>query len=233
MTRLLAWFPSAAWCLTAAAQQPAATKRRLRAVLHDPISPFAELYVRDTAGTPTRLNLAMEGLTDAQTVSVQNGTLQLFSSATIDPAKPLAHLAATVAVPADVSQAIVFIFPAGADAKPPYRMMVLNDAAAAFPKGETRVLNMTKLQLAMKAGEHSVKLPPAAVSAVPKVTKLNDLNQAQTEFYRKGEGENEWLLLAERPMQFTDGVRNIILMYQMPNVEEPQLRTIIDTASTP
>jgi hypothetical protein len=64
---------------------------------------------------------------------------------------------------------------------------------------------------------------------VPKVAKLNSLNQAQTEFYRKGKGENEWLLLAERPMQFTDGLRNIILIYQMPNVEAPQLRTLVDT----
>ena len=130
---------------------------------------------------------------------------------------------------ADVKRAIVFIFPDAAGAKPPYRMMVINDGAAAFPKAETRVLNLTNLELAMKAGEHSVKLPASKVSTVPKVTRRNDLNQAQTEFYRKGKGANEWQLLAERPMQFTDGIRNIILVYQMPKVEEPQLRTLVDT----
>jgi hypothetical protein len=231
MPRLLACIVTAALSLTAAAQQPAATKLRLRAVLHDPVNPYAELYLRDAAGGMVRLNLAMEGLTDPQTVALDGGNLRVFSSATIDPAKPLANLAATVAVAADVKQAIVFLFPAGADAKPPYKMMVLNDAPAAFPKGETRVLNMTRLQLAMKAGEHAAKLPPAAVTAVPKVTKLNDLNQAQTEFYRQGEAATDWILLAERPMQFTNGVRNIILIYQMPNVEEPQLRTLIDTGT--
>jgi hypothetical protein len=230
MTRLFACLLSLALCLTAAAQQPPAdSKLRLRAVLHDPLNPHAELYVRDATGALVRLYLALEGLTEAQNVSLPDGSLQLFSSATIDPAKPLEHLAATVAVPADVKRAIVLVFPAGGDAKPPYRMMVISDGAAAFPKAESRVVNLTRLQMAMKAGEHSVKLPASSVSKVPKVAKLNSLNQAQTEFYRKGKGENEWLLLAERPMQFTDGLRNIILIYQMPNVEAPQLRTLVDT----
>lgn len=230
MIRLLACLVSATLCLTAAAQQPpAASKLRLRAVLHDPLKPHAELYVRDTAGGLVRLYLALEGLTEAQNVSLPGGSLQLFSSATIDPAKPLEHLAATVTVPAEVKRAIVFIFPAAGDAKPPYRLMVLDDGPAAFPKAETRVLNLTKLPLAMKAGEHSIKLPASAVTAVPKVTKRNDLNQAQTEFYRQGKQANEWLLLAERPMQFADGARNIIILYQMPKVESPQLRTLVDT----
>ena len=151
---------------------------------HDPLRPHAELYVRDTTGTLVRLNLALEGLTEAQEVSLPGGTLQLFRSATVDPAKPLAQLAASVAVPAGIKRAIAFIFPAGGEAVPPYRMMVIDDGLAAFPKAETRVLNLTKLELAMKAGEHSVKLPPSALTAVPKVTKLNDLNQAQTEFYK-------------------------------------------------
>jgi hypothetical protein len=230
MTRLFAFLASIACCLSAAAQEaPAASKLRLRAVLHDPLRPHAELYVRDQTGTLVRLYLALEGLTEAQNVSLTGGALQLYTSNTINPAKPLENLAATVAVPADVKRAIVFIFPAAAGAKPPYRMMVINDGAAAFPKAETRVLNLTNLELAMKAGEHSVKLPASKVSTVPKVTRRNDLNQAQTEFYRKGKAANEWLLLAERPMQFTDGIRNLILVYQMPNVEEPQLRTLVDT----
>lgn len=230
MTRLLACLLSLVLGLTAAAQEsPAAGKLRLRAVLHDPLNPHAELYVRDAGGALVRLYLALEGLTEAQNVSLKDGNLQLFSSASVDPDKPLENLAATVAVPAEVKRAIVLIFPGGTGAKPPFRMVVIDDGATAFPKAETRVLNLTKLPLAMKAGEHSVQLPPSALTAVPKVTKRNDLNQAQTEFYRKGEGKNEWQLLAERPMQFTDSIRNLILVYQMPKVEEPQLRTLVDT----
>jgi hypothetical protein len=230
MTRLLAILATLALGVSAAAQDaPAASKLRLRAVLHDPLNPHAELYVRDATGALVRLYLALEGLTEAQNVSLSGGALQLFTSNTIDPAKPLEHLAATATVPANVKRAIAFIFPAAAGAKPPFRMMVIDDGAAAFPKAESRVLNLTPLELAMKAGEHSVKLPASKVSAVPRVAKRNALNQAQTEFYRKGKGANEWLLLAERPMQFTDEIRNIILVFQMPNVEQPQLRTLVDT----
>jgi hypothetical protein len=227
--RLLALFASAALCLTAAAQEPVTTKLHLRAVLHDPLRSQLDLYVHDASKGIVPLNLSLEGLTEPQTVSVIDGTLQLFDSETIDPEKPLVHLAAKVAIPPKLSRAIVLIIPSGRETGPAYRMMVLNDDPKVFRKAETRVLNLTKLSLAMKAGEHSLKLSPAKVTAVPRVTKLNDLNQAQTSFYQKGEGENEWVLIAERPMQFADGARNIILIYQMPKAKAPQLRTLIDT----
>jgi hypothetical protein len=227
--RLLAIFASAALCLTAVAREPVTTKLRLRAVLHDPLRSQVDLYVRDAGRGIVPLYLSLEGLTEPQTVSVIDGTLQLFDSETIDPENPLAHLAAKVAIPRIVSRAIVFIFPSGRETGPAYRMLVLNDDPKIFRKAETRVLNLTKLPLAMKAGEHSLKLSPAKVTAVPRVTKLNDLNQAHTSFYQKGEGNNEWALIAERPMQFTDGARNIILIYQMPKAKAPRLRTLIDT----
>lgn len=229
LATLLALSPAAV--PTAAAQQdPTAGGRiSLRAVLHNPVDPYAEMFVQDATGSLVRLNLALEGLTQAQTVSLSDGRLQLFSSDNVDAAKPLEHLAAFATVPSGTKRAIAFIFPSTADAKVPYRLMVINDGPAAFPKAESRVVNLTSLSLAMKAGEHSVKLPPAAVSRVPKVARRNDLNQAQTEFYRQGAGENDWVLLAERPMQFTDHIRNIILVFQMPNVPEPQLRTLVDT----
>lgn len=231
MHRLLSGLLAALLPLTASAQQPETTKIRLRAVLHDPLKPYAEMYFQGVAGGLERLNLAVEGLTDAQTVAVQKGTLRLFSSAKVDPAKPLANLAATVTVPAEVKRAIVFILPAAADAKPPYQLMVLNDSFTAFAKGESRVINMTRLPLAVKAGEHAVEVPAGKITKIPPVTKVNDLNQAQTTFYRKL--ETEWSLLSERPTQYTPEVRNIFLMFVMPNVEEPQIRTIIDTTTTP
>lgn len=231
MHRLLSGLLAALLPLVASAQQPEATKIRLRAVLHDPLKPYAEMYFQGVAGGMERLNLAVEGLTEAQTVAVQKGTLRLFSSAKVDPAKPLANLAATVTVPAEIKRAIVFILPAAADAKPPYQLMVLNDSFAAFAKGESRVINMTRLPLAVKAGEHAVEVPAGKITKIPPVTKVNDLNQAQTTFYRKL--ETEWSLLSERPTQYTPEVRNIFLMFVMPNVEEPQIRTIIDTTTTP
>lgn len=230
MNRLLTGLLAAILPLAASAQQPEATKIRLRAVLHDPLKPFAELYIQGAAGME-RLNLAMEGLTEAQTVMLQKGTLRLFSSATIDPAKPLANLAASAPVAGDIKRAIVLILPAAANAKPPYQLAVLNDSFAAFAKGESRVINMTPLPLAVKAGEHSLEVPAGKIVKIPPVTKLNDLNQAQTAFYRKADAT--WALLSERPTQFTPDIRNIFLMYLMPNVEEPQIRTLIDTATSP
>jgi hypothetical protein len=231
MNRLLPGLLAVLLPLAAAAQTPEATKIRLRAVLHDPMKPFAELYFQGVAGGMERLNLAMEGLTEAQNASVQKGTLRLFTSATIDPEKPLANLAASVTIPADVKRAIIFLLPAGEKAKTPYQLLVLNDSFAAFPKGEARVINMTSLPLAVQAGEHKKEVPAGKIVQLPAVTKVNDQNQAQTLFYRKA--ETGWALLSERPMQYTPEIRNIFLMYLMPNVAEPQIRTLVDTATAP
>ena len=221
---------AAALTLAACAQPEASVKVRIRAVLHDPLKPFAAMYVPGPASALVRLNLALEGLTESQGVTLPKGVLQLYASPTIDPARPAANLLASVQVPAGVTQAIIFILPAGDKAPLPYKLMVLNDSLAAFGMGESRVINLTTLPLAIKAGEHSKDVPPASVAAVPPVTKVNNLNQAQTQFYRKA--EKEWVLLAERPMQYTAALRNIFLMYLMPNVAEPQIRTLVDT-STP
>jgi len=216
--------------LTASAAPPEAdVKVRIRAVLHDPMKPFAEMYVRSATGNLIRLNLAMEGLTKPQIVTCPKGSLQLYSSATFDPAKPLANLLASVGVPEGVRQAIIFIVPAGEKEQPPYKLMVLNDAFDAFGKGESRVVNMTNLPLAIKAGEHSREIPPARTVTVPRVTKVNDMNQAQTDFYRKV--DKDWVVFSERPMQYTNTLRNIFLIYLMPNVADLQIRTLIDTTS--
>lgn len=220
---------AAGLCLAACAQPEATTKVRIRAVLHDPMKPFAEMYVAGASGALERLNLAMEGLGEPQTITLPKGVLLLYSSSTIDSTKPLANLLASAAVPEGLKQAIVFILPAAEEGKPPYKLMVLNDSAAAFPRGESRVVNLTRLPLALRAGEHSLEIAPAKIVAVPRVTKLNAMNQAQTSFYRKA--DKEWVLLSERPMQFTATLRNIFLIYLMPNVEEPQIRTLIDTSA--
>jgi hypothetical protein len=209
--------------------EAATRKLSIRAVLHDPLKPQAELYVPLKEGALERLNLALEGLTEPQEVALTDGTLQLFSSLTIDPQKPLENLAATVKVADSLTRAIVIIIPSDKESPTPYRMVVLNDDPSAFPKGETRVLNMAALPLAMKAGEHAVKLPTAKISTLPVVKKLDDMNRAPTEFYRPGDAANEWVLFAERPMQFSLNARNLIVIYQMAGLKEPRMRTLVDT----
>lgn len=227
--KILAQLLLSASFIVLATAQDATSKLKIRAVLHNPLNPYVELYVPGAAGVMERLNLAMEGLTTPQVAATPNGVLSFYSSATVDPAKPTANLAATVTVPQGVKQGIVLVLPAATGAKLPYQLMILNDSFAAFPAGGSRVINLTRLPLAIRAGEHALEVQPAKITAVPPVTKVNDLNQAQTSFYHK-DGE-QWVLISERPMQYTKDLRNIFLMFLMPNVEEPQIRTLIDTTT--
>lgn len=207
----------------------ATRKLRLRSVLHDPLNSHAELYVPVEDGGLDDLYLALNGLSESQEVVVNDGKLQLYSSKSIDPEKPLENLVASAPVPDGIERAVALIFPADGKSKLSYRMIVLDDSAKAFPKGATRVLNMTSLSLAMKAGEHSVKLPSGKLSAVPPVKKVDHMNRAPTAFYREGDDEIPWVLFAERPMPFSLNARNLIIVYGMPNLKAPRLRTIVDT----
>jgi hypothetical protein len=202
---------------------------KLRAVLHDPANPAAEFHVQGAAGSVQRLNLSLEGIGEAQEVTVVDGTLRLYSTAQVDPAKPLENLAASVKVPPNVKKAIAFIVPSGGQPGQPYRMLLFDDSPTAFPMGESRVINLSQQELAVRAGEHRKVVKPASIETLPRVTKLNDMNQAPTQFYQKSGAE--WTLLSERPTQFTDSLRNIFLLYTMPNVPEAQVRTLIDTQS--
>jgi hypothetical protein len=219
-----------AMTVAALAQPEASVKIRIRAVLHDPMKPFVAMYVLGAGGALERLNLALEGLTETQTVTLSKGMLHLYALPTVYaavPAAPAAKRLASVAVPDEVKHAILILLPAAAQAPLPYQLLVINDAATAFAMGESRVLNLTKMPLAIQAGEHKLEVAPAKITAVPPVTQVNHMNQAQTLFYQKV--DKDWLLLSERPMQYTHALRNIFLIYLMPNVDEPQIRTLIDT----
>lgn len=181
-------------------------------------------------GAIDKLDLATEGFGEPQAASVIDGSLSFFTSQTVDPKNPAATLAATVKVPPTVTSMIVLVVPGPKDAKPPYRMLVLDDSLKAFPKGESRVVNLTPVEFAMEVGEHKLKIIPGQITPVPKITKVDEFNQAQTNFYFK-QGTS-WAVFAERQMQYIDRLRRVFLIYTTPGAVQPDIRTLVDTLPT-
>lgn len=199
----------------------------IRSVYHNPISPVADLYVADKSGAMVKLNLVVEGLGAPQVARTINGTLQLFTQPTVDPKNPSASLAATCKVPEQIKQADLLIFPAPENAKPPYRVVLIDDAPNVFQKGQSRVINLTAVEIALQAGEHKLPLPSGKITEVPAVTKVNEYNMAQTNFYYKQ--ADEWVAFTERQLQYLDTTRRIFLVHLTPGSTEPVVRTIVDT----
>jgi hypothetical protein len=198
---------------------------QIRAMLNDPAKPDTRFFVGKVGEAMLPLKLAEEGLTDSQMVATENGSLNLFTSATVDQDNPLASLAATVKIPAGLSRLIVVILPLP-ERTPPYRMVVLNDDAKSFPWGESKAVNLTPVDFALEVGDQKVLLPGGKITGVPKVTKLDEYNRAQTNFYYKK--ADQWVLASEREMQFIDTIRRVFLIYKMPGALAPDVRTIID-----
>jgi hypothetical protein len=210
-----------------AQQNEAAAPLQIRAVLHDPVNPTAELFLRDQTGSVVRLKLVAEGLSEEQATLPANGSLVLYSSATVDPKKPEASLAASVRIPPNTKRAIVLVLPGPADTKPAYRMVLINDSTAAFPKGESRVISLVPVETAIEAGEHKLPVPAGKVTHVPAVKKVNDFNMAQTNFYYKD--GSAWVPFTERQLQYLDEFRRIFIIHVTPGSTQPAVTTIIDT----
>jgi hypothetical protein len=213
---------------TSAFSQEKTTALQVRAVLHDPIHPVADLYMADASGTIVKLNLIAEGFSRAQLTLPQNGNLVLFDKANVDPQKPAESIAASCAIPADAKRLMLLIFPSAADSKPAYRAIVINDDPSVFANGQSRVINLTSVETALEMGEHKLPLPAGKITEVPAVKKVNEYNMAQTNFYYK-EGET-WMPFTERQLQYLDSIRRVFLIYVTPGSTQPFVTTIVDNA---
>jgi hypothetical protein len=199
----------------------------IRAVLHDPVKPHAELFYPDPSGALNQIIFRPQDLTEPMLMLPVNGMLVLHDKANIDPENPAASLAASVTLPPDTKRAIIIVLPAPANAKPAYRMVVLDDSAKAFPPGESRALSLIKVETAMQAGEHRLAIHPGKFTAVPRVQKVNAFNMAQTNFYYQQEGS--WIAFAERQLQFLNATRRIFIIHATPGALQPTISTIVDT----
>lgn len=217
----------AAILATPATAQQADVTLPIRAVLHDPVNPVADLYLPDPVGQVVKLKLVGEGLAETQPARILNGSLVLYNKAAVDPKNPAASLAATARVPAGMKRAIVVVVPNAPGAQPAYRMVLIDDSPGVFPGGESRVLSMVAFDAAVEAGEHKFQLKPAAVTRIPEVKKVNEFNMAQTNFFYKDNGV--WTPFTERQLQFLNEFRRIFLIYVTPGSTQPFVTTIVDT----
>ena len=200
---------------------------QIRAVLHDPVNPTADLFYTDKNGAVTQLNFRPQDLTAPLSMLPVNGSLVLYDKAAIDPENPAASLAASVILPPNFKRAVVIVLPAPVGGKLAYRMLVIDDSAKAFPPGESRVLPLVNVETAIQAGEHRLSIQPGKITNVPPVTKRNEFNMAQTNFYYK-QGE-AWVPFTERQLQFLDACRRIFIIHVTPGALQPTVTTIVDT----
>jgi hypothetical protein len=219
------WLPVAGH----AQQDDATVPVQIRAVLHDPVHPAAELFYPDKKGVVAKLDFRPQDLTRTLFMLPVNGSLVLYDKADIDPKKPEASLAASVKLPTGLKRAMVVVLPAPAGSKPAYRMVVIDDSAKAFPKGESRVLPLVAVETAIQAGEHRMPIHPGKITSVPPVMKRNEYNMAQTNFYYK-QGE-AWVPFTERQLQFLDAYRRLFIVHVTPGALQPSVTTIVDTTA--
>lgn len=199
----------------------ASTSRELevRAYLHDPARPAAAFQYKDASGKLVPLELRAESLAAACRTTLADDELVIHLTTG-------GEVAARAKVPAEVKRAAVLIVPAAKDAKPPYRMVVLDDSAPAFPWGSSRVVSLLGVETAMQAGEQKLSLPAGKITALSEVKKVDEFNMAQTNFYYR-EG-TAWVPFTERRLQYTGEMRRIFVVHATPGSQHPFVATLVD-----
>jgi hypothetical protein len=200
---------------------------QIRAVLHDPVHPTAELFYPNEAGTVVKLDFRPQDLSRELSILPVNGSLVLYDKAAIDPENPAGSLAASVKLPPEIKRAMVVVMPAPEGEKPACRMLLIDDSEKAFPGGESRALPLVGVETAIQAGEHRLPIHPGKITRVPPVTKVNEFNMAQTNFfYQQGEA---WVVFTERQLQYLDASRRLFIIHATPGALQPTITTIVDT----
>jgi hypothetical protein len=199
---------------------------RIRAVLHDPVRPTAELFYPDSSGAVLPVVFRPVDLTETLLMQPVNGSLVLLNKAVIDPKNPEASLAGSVKLPPDFQQGIMLVMPAQNGEKNAYRMLLIDDSPKAFPGGESKLISFLNLEVAVQAGEHKVVVHPGSLARLPMVTKVNDYSMAQTNFYYQHKGA--WLVFTERQLQYRDVCRRLFIVHTTPGALQPSVTTIVD-----
>lgn len=107
--------------------------------------------------------------------------------------------------------------------------LIIDDSAKGFPGGESRVLSLVRMETAIQAGEHKVRILPGKLTRVPAVQKRNAYNIAQTNFYYK-KNATAWSVFTERQVKYSDRLRRIYLITGFSGGTDLYVTTIVDTA---
>ena len=213
-------------CLPAARAQQGNAAPQVRAVVVDPVQPVVDLFIPDPDGQVVALNLVQGSLSQAQFILPVNGNLPIYTAADADPKNPGDKLAAVVKLPPNSRRSILVIVPSEEGAKPPYQAIAINDTGNAFPKGESKVLSLVKVETAVQAGEHRLPVNPGKITDVPPVRKVNEFNMAQTNFYYRD--AEAWVPITERQLKYLEEYRRIFLIHLTPGSTRPFVTTVLD-----
>lgn len=209
-------------------QDAASAPVEIRAVLHDPIQPTADLFLLEEKGKIVRLGLVPEGLSATQKVMSDKGSIALYKTATPDPKNLAASLVATLKIPANARKVMVVFFRMPAGQQPMFKGVVIEDTAQAFPAGTSQCLNLLPIESAIEIGEHKLPVKPGTLIKVPEVRKRDAFNMAQANFYIKKDGA--WEPFEERQLQFLKDYRRIFIVHRTPGALSPSINTILDVA---
>lgn len=141
------------------------------------------------------------------------------------------RLLASAKVPGQARALILVFVPAGAQAEPPWRVVVFEDSARQFPDGGALVANFHQAEIRCLVGEHRLNLAPGLTKPVARPERRDDFNMAPVIFQFQHDGQ--WRTASESMLRFTPGQRYLLLCHADPASGRPRVFTCVDGPPPP
>lgn len=146
--------------------------------------------------------------------------LQFFLPADESGAKPRA--VGKVSIPARLGKKILLI--ALPKDEKTYQFYPIADDIKRFKQGETKLINLSKVEVATKMNNKPFKVNANAVTSVPAISSKKEPHSYPVEFYFRENGK--WMPLMSSAWQFEPDVRNFSFIYWDPKSKRIRIRTI-------
>jgi hypothetical protein len=189
----------------------------------------ASVIAMSEKGTETICPLSTDSLSSQTTCLATDNKIGFLSSTDH-------KLAATAAIPADVSSAILIFVKVPGAAQPattgalPWRVLVIEDSLKNFPDGGAFVANFYSGDIRFVLGEHKGMLHSGGAHGYARPSERDSFNMSSVvfEFLQ----DDKWRPVSESAIRFLPGMRYLIFAYVDPDSGRPRITTCQDFAPT-
>lgn len=179
------------------------------------------------AGNPIQLSKA--NIVGPVKVTLQDGLLPIYDKPVTVEGKVTHPLLGTARFPANLTRALVVLFPGPKTDKEPYRCLVLNHDLSDFPLGVYRMINISPHPIRGAIGKNIMQAKPGGIANLKPDGQPGDIVPVRFEFF----DEERWNLLTETRSAIRDDRRWLTCIYKDPVSGRMNIRSIPDRGAVP
>lgn len=195
------------------------------------VADIPEIFIAG-ASDPHKILLPMESFSNTFKCKVTDGVAVFFKQeGQNEDGSPRRKVVARVKISGKMRKVLFYFVPARGG-KMLYHVKAMDDGLRGLPLGHTRLVNLSKKDVAFRLGGQVRQLKPNATSQIGEVKERDAWNMASV-VCRMKTSAGKWRTICETKSKFTRRKRLLIVSYQDEVTRQPQVRVYKDIPLAP